>query len=117
MAISTALRALLKIEISVALQSARTGKGVDPHFLTAYQILQKIPGPIRKALIDTQRTDTVGKGAGEYSTAASAIGKIAGRIQGVDCSAYIVTTGMWFRFGKTHVQAGNGVARIYRWVG
>lgn len=118
-------RAQLEAEILQVLTDARHGKVIRngkavkakyPHYLTAYQILHRLPPKTHTDLILEAKNSKVGKRAGTYVTAASRVGKVAGRLPKCQCDDYIDAGGMWFEFEGTglRVESGNRVVRLYR---
>lgn len=92
------------------LESAATGKGVDHHYLTAYQILARLPEALRTELLVERGAP--GQGAGRSYTAASYIGQIAGEISE---HTYLDARGLTFEIDDVEpVAAGYPVVRIYR---
>ena len=65
----------LEREIEKVLRAAATGKGAHPGCLTAYQLLRRLPVPVRDALVAAYGTP--GKGATKHYSAASRVATAA----------------------------------------
>lgn len=103
----------LQQEILDVLRSAQTGKSNPPvpHFLTAYQILQRLPTQ-RDVLLATRPKP--GEGAKAYWSAASEVqNALRGLRSQVDVD-FIDTRGMAFVVDKREFRAGYPVVALYR---
>jgi len=69
-------------DVEKVLRNARTGKGTEPAFLTAFQILEALPEQLRDQLI-AERTRG-GKGAGVTYAAPSVVSDAAEMIPGIE---------------------------------
>lgn len=100
-------------DVRRVLEKSSTGKGVVPSFLTAYQILDRLPKELRQRLIDERRIG--GAGAGVYYSAASVVADAAERVPGVIVN-YLDTASLQFQIDGHPVAltAGNTVCGIYR---
>jgi hypothetical protein len=98
------------------LDRAPSGKGIGRKHLTSYQILHRLPRPMRAALL--HEYSGVGKGACVYYSAASAVSKSLVRVGEVTQLgvAYVDTKDLTFVIGKQTVQAGYRVCKLYRLV-
>lgn len=102
-------------EVRDVLRAASTGKGSRPTFLTAYQILGRLPEPLRARLI--QERGVPGSGAGQCYAGASVVqgaAQMLNRTGEVEI-AYLDTAGLTFDIGEpVEVSAGYQVCGIYR---
>lgn len=101
-------------EVRSILRSAATGKGTAPTYLTAYQILDRLPPELREQLI-TER-GRGGRGEGHKYAAPSVVMealKYLQRANEIDVS-YIDTDGLRMLIDDEPVVAGNRVCAIYR---
>jgi len=64
--------------VRAVLQQAAHGKGSRPHFVTTYQILERVPAELREELV--AEYGAPGQGAGKHYTAAS---RVAGVVRGM----------------------------------
>ncbi|HEY3320082.1 MAG TPA: hypothetical protein VGP72_06435 [Planctomycetota bacterium] len=94
----------------VLAQSAR-GKGIEPSFVTAYQILERLPPAIRQRLKDERGRG--GAGTGVYYSAPSVVAEAAAKVPGV-IIGYLDTGGLKLVIGEEQVEAGNVLCGIYR---
>jgi hypothetical protein len=93
------------------LQKARKGKGTERPFLTAYQILNRLPKALRLQIITERKRP--GKGAQVHFAAASLVSKAAAGLPGVEIT-YLDTRGLGFHVDGALVAAGYGVCGLYR---
>lgn len=93
------------------LTEAAKGRGTDPHYLTAYQILNRLPAALRQAL--EAEYGPSGKGAGHNHSAAAHLGKLAKSLPGVE-SSYMDARGLSFEIADTETSSGYPVIGIYR---
>lgn len=98
-------------EVRKVLEHAKSGKGTERHYLTAYQILAALPPQIRDAVI--QQRGLPGVGAGVHYSAASLVSDTAEQVPGVE-KAYIDSRHMSFQIDHRAVAAGYGVSGLYR---
>lgn len=82
-----------------------------PHYLTAYQILRRLPDTHHQALLNEYGEP--GKKAGRHFTAVSRIAQIARTIADYD---YMDAAELEFKFdeGEDHVAGGSRVVGLYR---
>lgn len=102
-------------DVRMVLKAAATGKGTDRVFLSAYQILDRLPPAIRQRLL-TERAGA-GRGTGKYYGAASVVSDAAEMLlrQGeLDAIPYVETEGLQFRVDGSFESAGNRVCGLYR---
>jgi len=102
------------VEVTDVLARAAVGRGRQPRYMTAYQILQRLDPPLRVQLI--RQYGTSGKGAGHYYGAATSVAKSAQMLEkrGAVRIDYIDTHGIEVgRKGRT-VEPGYSVCGIYR---
>jgi hypothetical protein len=100
----------LKTAVEEVLERAARGKSKRPQFVTAYQILQRIPEDLRAALI-AQYAEP-GRGAGKPFSAASRVGQLAAEL-GAE-HEYLDARGMSFAGDEEQIIAGYPVVSIYR---
>ncbi|MCL2726637.1 MAG: hypothetical protein FWD69_19630 [Polyangiaceae bacterium] len=99
--------------IRQVLQSASSGKGSRPHYLTSYQIVERLPAPERSTLIATYGRG--GKGAGRADTAPAVIAKVLKHeLAGEVDVQYMDVSGTHFMVDGQVVEAGYGVVGLYR---
>lgn len=93
------------------LARASRGKGPRPHYLTAYQILLRLPDAVRQALI--AEYGEPGRGAGKNFTAVSRVAQVARDVAEYD---YMDARGLSFEFdeGEEGIEAGFPVIGLYR---
>mgnify|MGYP000658955378 CR=1 FL=1 len=90
---------------------AAKGKGPHPQYVTAYQILDRLPTAMRAALIDEYGKS--GAGAGDWTSAAKHIANLIKGMSGIDVE-HFDTRGVEFRIGDEQPRAGYEVCGIYR---
>jgi hypothetical protein len=102
----------LATPITDVLTSASTGKGTDRGFLTAYQILRRLPGSLQ-ARLASEYGDS-GKEAGQPFGPASRVAQVAAGLAGVE-KRYLDTGDLQFDVGQTQdVEAGYNLCAIFR---
>ena len=100
----------LTTAVKSVLQDAHRGKGREPHYLTAYQILSRLPTRVRSALVNEYGEP--GRGAGRHFTAVSRVAQIAREIAEYD---YLDARGLAFEFDEgADLSPGHPVIGIYR---
>ena len=90
------------------------GPGGGPHFLTAHQVLNRLPGRIRSRLI--RERGRAGAGSGHYYASASVVSDAAEmlmRRRRVDIE-WLDTRGLHLECGGETIQAGNASCALYR---
>lgn len=65
----------IKPEVLAVLRNAAMGRGETPRFLTSYQILARLPAPVRDRL--RQERGDAGQGGGQYYGPATVVSKAA----------------------------------------
>ena len=99
-------------QIISVLAQASTGKGTEHGFLTAYQILNRMPEDIQQIL--RQQYGNSGKHGGQPFGAASRISQVADELQEVE-KRYLDTGGLQFDVGQPDdVEAGYNLCAIFR---
>lgn len=93
------------------LQRAAAGKGPAPHYVTTYQVIQRLPKPMRDALIAEH--GPVGAGAGDWTSAATFVANLLKNLSGVERD-YIDTRGVKFCLDDDEPRAGNEVCGLWR---
>lgn len=100
----------LEAAVLAVLANAAKGRGEHPHYLTAYQILERVPDGIRNTLID--ELGKPGRHAGKHRTAVGPIKDAARRIAEVD---YLDARGLSFEYGEgEELSSGYPVIGLYR---
>ena len=99
-------------DVRKVLETARKGKGSDPQFLTAYQILNRLPQETRGRLI-TERS-MPGKGAGVHQAAASVVMHAIRQIGSEVDVEYFDNSGISFEVAGERITAGYPVCGLYR---
>lgn len=98
------------------LKDASKGKARhgEPWFLTAYQILARLPEEMRTWMID--KYGRPGRGGGQHNSAALQVARIAARLVGEENKAYLDTGDIFFdvKLADGHVQAGYELCAIFR---
>ncbi|MFI5298906.1 MAG: hypothetical protein ACHREM_12480 [Polyangiales bacterium] len=64
------------------LREAASGRGPDPHYVTSYQVIARLPPRVRDELI--RREGDSGAGVGWYSSAAAVVGGLLAERQSID---------------------------------
>jgi hypothetical protein len=98
-------------DVRQVLSSASRGKGNRPNFLTAYQILDRLPAPIQQRLI-AERT-LGGTGAGVSYAAPSVVSDAAEMLQDIDID-YMDSQGVMVTVAGQAVEPSNVVCGLYR---
>lgn len=102
----------LEPEILRVLAQASCGKGTESGFLTAYQILKRLPEALQLELLDAYGPS--GKEAGVHFGGASRVAQVADEAQGVE-KKYLDTGGLQFDVGEpAEVQGGYSLCAIFR---
>jgi hypothetical protein len=101
----------IRDEVRDVLARASRGKGDETTFLTAYQILARLPEAIRARLIDERQLG--GKGTGVHYAAASVVSDAAEQIQGVEVR-YLDTRQLTIHVAGQLVEPGYQVCGLYR---
>ena len=97
--------------VANVLHHASRGDGDRPNFLTAYQILDRLPPDIRDRLIEERTLG--GQGAGVSYSAASIVSDAAGMLPSIVVE-YIDTRGMEMQVAGQGITTGFPVSAIYR---
>ena len=101
-------------EVYRVIASASTGKGSEPNWITAYQVLARLDANTQQQL--EQERGPAGSGAGHYYGAASVVADacemLANRGQ-VEIS-YLDARGLRMPYRGRDVEPGNPVCGIYR---
>jgi hypothetical protein len=98
-------------EVLRILEQARRGKGEHPHFLTAYQILDRLS--VREQLA-AERGAGGGAGADVYYSAASVVKDAIKHLRNEVQTEFLDNVGAFFNVASEVVRAGNEVCAIYR---
>lgn len=98
-------------DVETVLRKASKGKGTEPQFLTAYQILDRLPQAIRDRLVNERTLG--GRGAGVRYSAASVVSDAAEDVKGVQI-AYVDTKGLLLEVAGQQVNPGNRLCGMYR---
>lgn len=98
-------------EVRSVLADASQGKGTAPSFLTAYQILDRLPDSIRSRLIAERSVG--GQSAGSSYCAPSVVADAAEMIPEVEI-AYMDTMGVTLKVAGHVLTPGYSVCGIYR---
>src|SRR4051794_26669912 len=98
-------------DVKLVLAGARRGKGERPNFLTAYQILNRLPESVRAILVSERSSG--GTGAGVHFAAPSVVSKAARLIPGVEIE-YLDSVGLSAVIGTATVTPSNEVCGLYR---
>jgi hypothetical protein len=94
------------------LRRAATGKGHTPGYLTAYQILTRLPDAVQARL--RAEYGNSGKGGGQPFGPASRVAQVAAELTGV-VHHYLDTGGLQFDVGQANeVEAGYTLCAIFR---
>lgn len=99
-------------DVRKVLEAANKGKGRHPQFLTAYQILNRLPQETRERLI-TERS-LPGKGAGVHHAAASVVMHAIRQLGSEVDVEYFDNVGISFEVGGASIVAGYPVCGLYR---
>ena len=98
-------------EVTQVLLGAARGKGAGPCFLTAYQVLDRLPQATRDRLI-AERT-LGGTGSGVSYAAPSVVSDAAERLPGIEIS-WVDTRGLSLRVAGQPVSPGYEICALYR---
>ena len=98
-------------EVRKILLAAHRGKGDRPNFLTAFQILDRLPEATRTRLLDERKGG--GAGGGSPFAAPSVVSKAARLIPGVVVE-YLDSVGIAVRVAEQTVRPSNEVCGLYR---
>ena len=98
-------------EVTVVLERANQGKGSSPCFLSAYQILDRLPSALKNDLIFERGLG--GKGTGVHYSAASLVSDAAEKVEGIEID-YLDTDGLNITINNQKVEAGFEVCGIYK---
>ena len=101
-------------EVTAVLQNAARGDGNVPNFLTAYQILDRLPDRIRTRLI-AERT-LGGRGSGVSYAAPSVVSAAAEMLQPNVEIRYLDNRGITLQVASTQITPGFEVCGLYRWI-
>lgn len=100
-------------EVRAVLAAANRGKGHAPHFLTAYQILERLPHALRDQLISERGMP--GEKAGVYHAAASVVkDALLHQLRSEIEIAYFDNVGASFDVAGSSVRGGYPVCGLYR---
>jgi hypothetical protein len=99
-------------EVRRVLHSAAKGKGLSPNFLTAYQILSRLPMDLQTRLIEGHGRG--GKGWGKGKGAANVVMRALRSLKAELEIAFLDTKGLELTVGDHVVEAGNRVCALYR---
>lgn len=116
-AVSVAIEAFtrqdLVEQVRHVLEEARRGKGDEPWFVTSYQILARLPRPMRDWLV--ARHGRPGEGSGHHHSAAQQVAHIAARMVGEENKAYLDSGNVLFdvKLGEP-IRAGFELCAIFR---
>lgn len=98
-------------EVAAVLRQAAHGDGTEPNYLTAYQILDRLPTDIRDRLI---RERTIGgQGAGVAYAAPSVVSDAAEKVPGIQIE-YLATRGLVIEVAGQQLRPGFEVCGLYR---
>lgn len=98
-------------EVREVLENAFCGKGKQPCYLTAYQILDRLPRYIGERLILERGLG--GRGNGTHYSAASVVSNAAEMIGNVE-TVFLDTEGIRLRIGEQDVAPGSRSCGLYR---
>lgn len=101
----------IKAQVREVLESARKGKGDRPNYLTAFQILQRLPETLKSRLIEERGIG--GKGSGQSYAAPSVVSDAAELIPDVEID-YIDSGGLAITVADTAVLPSYEVCGLYR---
>lgn len=99
-------------EIRAVLANAARGKGPRPHFLTSYQILNRLPQSMRLQLISEHGSP--GAGAQTHHSAVSVVAGCLQKMGGEIERMYLDARGVTFDVEGAPVFAGYPVVGLYR---
>jgi hypothetical protein len=98
-------------DVRQVLLSAARGKGTTPNFLTAYQILARLPAGVRARLVAERGRG--GRGEGTHFAATGVVMHALRSMDDVDV-VYLDTGGLQLLIDGEPVEAGNRVCGLYR---
>jgi hypothetical protein len=98
-------------DVRAVLLNARTGTGTQHHYLTAFQILARLPDDLRAQIIAERGFP--GQGTGKHYNSASLVSDSAESIGGIE-KTYMDTGGLEFYVDGKPIVAGYGVCGLYR---
>jgi hypothetical protein len=98
-------------DVRHVLLSAARGKGTTPNYLTAYQILARLPAELRARLIAERGRG--GRGEGTHFAATGVVMHALRSMDDVDV-VYLDTGGLQLIIDGEAVEAGNRVCGLYR---
>ena len=98
-------------EVRDVLLHAHRGKGDEPQFLTAYQILDRLPEATKHRLIEERKLG--GKGAGVAFAAPSVVANALRQMPDVE-TAYIDCRGLLVKLGEETIEPSFDVCAVYR---
>jgi hypothetical protein len=98
-------------EVRNVLGRAAAGKGPAPHYVTTYQVIARLPKPMRAALVAEH--GKVGAGAGDWTSAATYVATLLRNMSGVEYD-YFDTRGVKFCLDDDEPKAGNDVIGLWR---
>ena len=99
-------------DVRDVLLQAHQEKGSRPHYLTAYQILDRLPENLRSQLIEERTLG--GKDTGEHYSAASLVSDATELLKPNIEIDYIDTEGLSINIAGTLVNPGYEVCGLYR---
>ncbi|HPL62886.1 MAG TPA: hypothetical protein PK587_03875 [Syntrophales bacterium] len=107
---------LMPKDIMVDVESVLRAVQVDPKgrgraYLTAYQILEQLPQPMKDQLI--RERGTPGMGAGRPYAAASVVSDAAEKIPGIEI-VFLETSSIKILLNETDITPGNKYVGLYR---
>lgn len=106
----------LESDILKILKGASTGKGTEHGYLTAYQILNRLPDNLQQKLKE-MHGDYAGRGAGEHFSPATRVAQVASKMDLVK-QGVLDTKGLSFDVGQIEeVSAGFNLCAIFRYKG
>ena len=100
-------------DVRNVLATANKGKGKEPHYLTAYQILDRLPALVRDQLIVEKGLP--GSGAGVYHAAATVVRHaLLHHLRGEVEYTYFDNVGATFEVAGHQIRGGNSVCGLYK---
>lgn len=101
-------------DVRRVLQGAARGKGPAPNYLTAYQILNRLPADIRMRLVADHGRG--GRGEGHHYAATGVVKNALKRLINENSVeiVYLDTGGLQLIIDGEPVEAGNRVCALYR---
>lgn len=99
--------------VLAVLANAATGRGSAPGYLTAYQILNRLPEVLRQLLVDAYGES--GRSAGQPFGAATRVAQVADSLGPRVAKAYLDTGGLQFAVQQDdEVAAGYPLCALFR---